>query len=107
MTSVFVSLVLSLPLVGAYAIFAIGIVLIYRTSRMLNLAHGAMAMFPAYLLYAMVGAGVPTLFAFPLAIVLGAGLGLAVERVFVGRLRPDGATAQTVGTVAALGIIVA
>jgi sulfate-transporting ATPase len=104
---VLVSIVLSLPLIGAYAIFAIGIVLIYRASRMLNLAHGAMAMVPAYVLYELVKAGIPTPVAFPLGIAVGAGLGLAVERVFVRRLRSDGPTAQTVGTVAALGIMVA
>nr|MDQ3758205.1 branched-chain amino acid ABC transporter permease [Actinomycetota bacterium] len=104
---ILVSLALALPLVGAYAIFAVGIVLIYRASRMLNLAHGAMAMVPAYILYELVGAGVPTLVAFPVGLALGAGLGLAIERVFVARLRPDGPTAQTVGTVAALGIMVA
>ena len=107
MTRVFVSLVLSLPLVGAYAIFAIGIVLIYRASRMLNLAHGAMAMVPAYLLYTLVKWGVPVAIAFPVAIVAGAGLGVAVEKIFVSRLRSDGSTAQTVGTVAALGLLVA
>jgi branched-chain amino acid transport system permease protein len=107
MTRVLVSLVLSLPLVGAYGIFAIGIVLIYRASRMLNLAHGAMAMVPAYLLYELVQRGVPVVAAFPVAVASGAALGLAVEKVFVGRLRPDGPTAQTVGTVAALGILVA
>jgi sulfate-transporting ATPase len=106
-SDILVSLVLSLPLVGAYAIFAIGIVLIYRASRMLNLAHGAMAMVPAYILYELVRAGLPTPFAFPIGIAVGAGLGLAVERLFVARLRPDGPTAQTVGTVAALGIMVA
>ena len=102
-----VALLLSLPLIGAYAIFAIGIVLIYRASRMLNLAHGAMAMVPAYALYELVRWGVPIPIAFPLAIAAGAALGLAVERVFVSRLRPDGPTAQTVGTVATLGILVA
>ncbi|HVF75745.1 MAG TPA: branched-chain amino acid ABC transporter permease/ATP-binding protein [Acidimicrobiales bacterium] len=107
MTRVFVSLVLSLPLVGAYGIFAIGIVLIYRASRMLNLAHGAMAMVPAYLLYAMVRVGIPVVIALPLGILAGALLGLAVEKVFVSRLRPDGPTAQTVGTVAVLGLLVA
>jgi ABC-type branched-subunit amino acid transport system ATPase component/branched-subunit amino acid ABC-type transport system permease component len=107
MTQLFVSLVLSLPLVGAYAIFAIGIVLIYRASRMLNLAHGAMAMLPAYLLYALVAAGIPVVIAFPLAVGSGAVLGLGVEKLFVGRLRADGPTAQTVGTVAVLGILVA
>ena len=106
-TDIFVSLILSLPLIGAYAIFAIGIVLIYRASRMLNLAHGAMAMVPAYGLYELVRAGVPTVVAVPIGIAGGAGLGLLVERLFVARLRPDGPTAQTVGTVAALGIMVA
>ncbi|MDQ3757510.1 MAG: hypothetical protein M3394_06655, partial [Actinomycetota bacterium] len=107
MIDLLTSLVLSLPLIGAYAIFAVGIVLIYRASRMLNLAHGAMGMVPAYLLYAVVGAGIPVALALPLAIGAGAALGLAVERVFVGRLRADGPTAQTVGTVAALGLLVA
>jgi ABC-type branched-subunit amino acid transport system ATPase component/ABC-type branched-subunit amino acid transport system permease subunit len=104
---VLTALVLSLPLIGAYAIFALGIVLIYRASRMLNLAHGAMAMVPAYLLYAMVKAGIPVVVASPLAIASGALLGLAVERIFVSRLRSDGPTAQTVGTIAALGLMVA
>lgn len=104
---VLTSLILSLPLIGAYAIFAIGIVLIYRASRVLNLAHGAMAMLPAYLLYALSSAGVPVLLAFPIALASGGGLGWLVERVFVRRLRAESLTAQTVGTVAALGIIVA
>jgi sulfate-transporting ATPase len=107
MTRIFTSLVLSLPLIGAYGIFSIGIVLIYRASRMLNLAHGAMAMLPGYVLYAMVQAGIPVVIAFPLGIAGGALLGLAVERILVSRLRTDGPTAQTVGTVAALGLIVA
>jgi ABC-type branched-subunit amino acid transport system ATPase component/ABC-type branched-subunit amino acid transport system permease subunit len=107
MARVVVSIVLSLPLVGAYALFAIGIVLIYRASRMLNLAHGAMAMLPAYLLYELVRAGVPMPLGVVLALASGAGFGIGVERIFVRRLRADGPTAQTVGTVAALGIIVA
>ncbi|MDQ3756901.1 MAG: ATP-binding cassette domain-containing protein [Actinomycetota bacterium] len=107
MSRVLSSLVLSLPLIGAYAIFALGIVLIYRASRMLNLAHGAMAMVPAYLLYAAVQAGVPTPVALVIAVAAGGALGFLVEWVFVGRLRPDGPTAQTVGTVAALGLLIA
>lgn len=101
------SVVLSLPLIGAYAIFAIGIVLIYRASRVLNLAHGAMAMIPAYLLYAITRSGVPLAAALPLGIAAGGALGWGVERVFVRRLRGESLTAQTVGTVAALGILVA
>jgi ABC-type branched-subunit amino acid transport system ATPase component/ABC-type branched-subunit amino acid transport system permease subunit len=108
MTRVLVSLVLSLPLIGAYGIFAIGIVMIYRASRMLNLAHGAMAMVPAFFFYSLIAkAHLPMVLALPLSIAAGAALGLFVEKVFVSRLRRDGPTAQTVGTVAALGIMVA
>jgi len=105
--AIFVYALLSIPFIGAYAMFALGISVIYRASRVLNLAHGAMAMIPAYLLYSLVGAGVPVLVGLPLAVASGAVLGVAVERVFVRRLRPQGATAQTVGTVAVTGLLIA
>jgi branched-chain amino acid transport system permease protein len=101
------SAILSLPLIGAYAIYAIGIVMIYRASRVLNLAHGVMATIPAYLLYTISGAGVPLVLALPLAIAGGGGLGWLVERVFVRAMRDESPTAQTVGTVVVLGFGVA
>lgn len=97
---------LSLPLVGAYAIFALGIVVIFRASQVLNVAHGGMAMIPAYLVYSMNKAGVPIGVAFVAGVLAGAALGIAVERVFVRPLRSVSPTAQTVGTVAALGVMV-
>jgi branched-chain amino acid transport system permease protein len=100
-------LVLSTPLVAAYALFALGIVLIYRASRVLNLAHGVMAMLPAYLVYKMRSAGLPLPAALLLAVAAGAALGAAVEMVFVRRLRRVSPTAQTVGTVAVYGIVIA
>jgi branched-subunit amino acid ABC-type transport system permease component len=100
-------LALSVPNVAAYAIFALGIVVIFRASKVLNLAHGAMAMVPAYLVSTMNHAGVPIGMAFVLGVVLGGALGLVVERVFVRPLRQVSVTAQTVGTVAALGLLVA
>src|SRR4051794_39723516 len=98
---------LSLALVGAFALFAVGIVLIYQASRLLNLAHGAMATLPAYLAYSLVKAGVPMIVVLPIAVLAGAALGVVVERVFVRTLRRQGPTAQTVGTVAAFGVITA
>jgi len=98
---------LAIPLIGAFAMFALGISVIYRASRVLNLAHGAMATIPAYITYSLSKAGVPI---FPLvfiAIASGALLGVGVERAFVRRLRPQGTTAQTVGTVAVTGLLVA
>jgi len=104
---VLVGLVLSLPLVGAYAILAIGIVMIYRASKVLNLAHGVMATFPAYALYTLDGMGMPLFAALPLAIFLGGALGWVVQRVFVRPMRKLGETAQTVGTVIVLGLGIA
>ena len=98
---------LSIPLIGAFAMFALGISVIYRASRVLNLAHGAMAMVPAYLFYTFTQKGIPTLLALFLAVLSGGLLGIAVERIFVRRLRPQGPTAQTVGTVAVTGLLIA
>src|SRR5438270_4610658 len=98
---------LSLALVGAFALFAVGIVLIYQASRLPNLAHGAMGTLPAYIAYSMVKAGVPMVVVLPVAMLAGAVLGVLVERLFVRPLRRQGPTAQTVGTVAAFGVITA
>jgi branched-chain amino acid transport system permease protein len=103
---VLTNVVLATPLVGAYAMFALGIVFIHRASKVLNLAHGAMAMFPAYICYALA----PHIGVFPatfVALTGGGLLGLGVERGVVRRLRSSGSTAQTVGTVAVLGLLIA
>jgi branched-chain amino acid transport system permease protein len=103
---VVVNVILATPLVGAYAMFALGIVFIHRASKVLNLAHGAMAMLPAYISYSVA----PHIGAFPAAIVAlltGGALGLVVERGVVRRLRASSSTAQTVGTVAVLGLLIA
>ncbi len=101
-----VDVALTTPLVGAYTMFALGIVFIYRGSRVLNLAHGAMAMFPAYVAYSLSGA-VGVIPATVVAVATGGTIGLVVERGIVRRLRSASATAQTVGTVGALGLLIA
>src|SRR5438093_2617942 len=101
-----VNVALTTPLVGAYTMFALGIVFIYRGSRVLNLAHGAMAMVPAYIALSAshtIGAVPATI----LAVAVGGALGLGVERGVVRRLRQGSATAQTVGTVGVLGLLIA
>ncbi|HEV7679724.1 MAG TPA: ATP-binding cassette domain-containing protein [Candidatus Dormibacteraeota bacterium] len=101
-------ILLSVPLIGAYVIFALGIVVIFRASRVLNLAHGAMAMAPAYLYYQLATLWhLPVAASLVAAVVSGAALGYLVERLFVRPLRRVSPTAQTVGTVAAFGLIVA
>lgn len=104
--SLIVNVVLTTPLIGAYTMFALGIVFIYRASRVLNLAHGAMAMFPAYLAYQLSGS-LGVYGGALAALVAGGVLGAGIERWVVRRLRGAGPTAQTVGTVAVLGLLVA
>lgn len=107
MTRVLVTALLSLPLIGAYAINAIGIVVVYRASKVLNLAHGAMTMLAAYAAYQFVKWHLPRPVGLLGGIVVAVLLALGVERFFVRRLRSGGPTAQTIGTVAAFGVIVA
>lgn len=101
-----VKVILTVALVGAYTMFALGIVFIYRGSRVLNLAHGAMAMFPAYIGFTL-SKYIGTYPAALAALAVGGLLGVVVERVVVRRLRSVSATAQTVGTVAVLGLLIA
>jgi sulfate-transporting ATPase len=100
-------LALAVPLMAAYALFALGIVLIYRASRVLNLAHGVMAMLPSYVVVELRHRGLPMPVALLAGVASGALLGAVVELVFVRRLRRISETAQTVGTVAVFGLVVA
>ena len=101
-----VNVLLATPLMGAYALFALGIVFIHRASKVLNLAHGGMAMLPAYVCYA-IAPHTGVVVAAVIALLSGGVLGLGIERGVVRRLRGSGPTAQTVGTVAILGLLIA
>lgn len=107
MADIIISVLLSVSLIGAYAMLAVGIVSIYRASKVLNLAHGAMAMIPAYVTFTAVNAGFPKLIAMLIGVASGGATGYLVERVFVRPLRKESPTSQTVGTVAAFGLLLA
>jgi branched-chain amino acid transport system permease protein len=109
MNTLLLYILLSLPLVGAYALLGLGITVIYQASRVLNLAHGTMAMAAAYACYQLARWRVPVPLAVVGGLLAGGVLGYAVERGLVRRLRAAGPTTQTVGTVAilTLGIAIA
>jgi branched-chain amino acid transport system permease protein len=69
-----------------YALVAIGIVLIYKSSSVPNLAQGAMVMLGAYVVLAFAGAGLPLWAAISLGIVSMFGVGFAIERFALRRL---------------------
>lgn len=106
LSEILVRVVLTTPLVGAYTMFALGIVFIYRASKVLNLAHGAMAMVPAYVAFSLTG-GIGVVPATVVAVGVGGLIGVVVERTVVTRLRSSSSTAQTVGTVGVLGLLIA
>ena len=70
-----------------YSLVAMGIVLIYKSSSVPNLAQGALTMLSAYIVLAVAGAlKAPLWLAIPLAMVVMFGIGMGIERVALRRL---------------------
>jgi branched-chain amino acid transport system permease protein len=92
-------------LAAIYALVSTGYVLIYRVSRVLNLAHGELMMIGAYLLVATAGAfsGNPLL-ALPLAAAGGLVMGMVVYAVLMRWLTGEAVLAAVLITIA-LGIL--
>jgi len=69
-----------------YGLAAMGFVMIFKSSSVLNFAHGELMALGAFIFLAMISwAGLPVYLAFPLALVGCFVLGIAIERIF---LRP-------------------
>lgn len=93
-----ISLALSgLPLGAMYALQAMGIVLVYKTSQVFNFAQGAIGMAAAYAAaHLAIGVGLPTPIAVIGGLLLGAALGIAIE---ITTIRPiKGSLQRTVAT---------
>jgi len=87
-----------------YALVALGVVITYRVSRVINLAQGATGVLCAFVFhYTLMGdAGLPVGLATVLAIAFGAVLGAGVERVAVRPVRHRGALATLMATTGVL-----
>ena len=86
--SYFFQLVVSGIVVGSiYALSALGFVLIYKSSRVLNIAHGQIIASGAFITYALtVWVGIPIYFSFLMSLILTFFLAMSVERIFLRRL---------------------
>jgi branched-chain amino acid transport system permease protein len=84
----FLELGINGALVGLmYSLVAMGIVLIYKSSSVPNLAQGALTMVGAYVVLAFSdAAGLPMWLAIPLAMITMCGVGIGIERVALRRL---------------------
>jgi branched-subunit amino acid ABC-type transport system permease component len=103
--------ILGLPIAGIFALLATGVVMVYRASRVLNLALGGMAMFTAFILYWLTnapnGPGLPVPVGLVLALAFAAWLGWALERFLLRPLRDRPVLAQVIMTVGALALLTA
>jgi branched-chain amino acid transport system permease protein len=71
---------------GIYALVALGWVLIYKCSGVLNLAMGEMTLIGAYVSLSFYSMGVPFLLSLVISLVIGFVLGIITERIFLDRL---------------------
>jgi len=71
---------------GIYALVALGWVLIYKCSGVLNLAMGEMTLIGAYVSLSFYTMGVPFLASLGISLVIGFILGVLTERIFLDRL---------------------
>lgn len=71
---------------GIYALVALGWVLIYKCSGVLNLAMGELTLIGAYVTLSFYTAGVPFVLSIICTLIIGIILGILVERIFLDKL---------------------
>ena len=88
---------------GVYALLALALVLIYRSTGVVNFAQGEMAMFSTFVCWELIDRGVPYWGAFALTLVISFVGGVVIERAVI---RPvERATGLTVVTVT-IGLLI-
>ena len=105
--SYFFQLVVSGIVVGSiYALSALGFVLIYKSSRVLNIAHGQIIAAGAFITYALtVQVGIPIYLSFLLSLTITFFLAMGVERVFLRRLIGEPIISVIMVTIGLMSII--
>src|SRR5438552_8170727 len=92
--------VIGITLGGIYALAAIGLVLIYRVSGVLNFAQGAVSMFSAFIAYQVSTVmGAPGAVGLLAAIVAGGAIGYVIERFTIRPLAGRSALSKVVVTI--------
>lgn len=89
---------------GIYALIALGYTMVYGILKIVNFAHGDVFMVGSFLgLLLVQSAGLPIYIAYPLAMIVTAGVGILIERVCYRPIRVNGADALSI-LIAALGV---
>lgn len=87
-----------------YAAFALALVLIWRATRIINFAQGAMGMFTTYLALLVIDSGQSYWVGFVVALVSGLALGAVVERLVMRRVEGG---AELNAVIVSLGVFIA
>ena len=92
---------------AVFALLGIGVVLIYKSSGVLNFAHGSMAMFSTYVYFEITRSldGIPVVVATLLAVAFGALLGCGVYLVIFARMQGSGLLAKVIASLAVAGVL--
>jgi len=80
------SLITGILVGGIYALVALGWVLIYKCSGVLNLAMGELTLIGAYVTLTFYQAGIPFILAVICTLLVGIALGFVTERIFLDKL---------------------
>jgi branched-chain amino acid transport system permease protein len=83
MESVLQQLVTGLGTGGVYASVALALVMIYRTTDVVNFAQGEMAMFSTYLAWSLLQAGLPYWLAFGATVAISFVAGVVIQRAVI------------------------
>ncbi len=92
---------------SVYALMALGLVLVYRGSGVLNFAQGAMGMIGAFTFYVWRDDGMPSVLAFVLSVALGVVIGVATHFLIMRPLRRAPAISRLIATLALLTVLLA
>lgn len=103
----FLNYLINGALVGLlYALIAMGFIVIYRASKVFNFAQGELVVFGGFVVWWMVlSMGLPLIVGLPLAFVVAALFGLAIERIFFSRLVGESVFAMVMVTIGLLILI--
>jgi branched-chain amino acid transport system permease protein len=82
----FMSLTTGIMVGGIYALVALGWVLIYKCSGVLNLAMGELTLIGAYVSLSFYSMGIPFLLSLLFSLIIGLVLGILTERIFLDRM---------------------
>ncbi|HVL88898.1 MAG TPA: branched-chain amino acid ABC transporter permease [Actinomycetota bacterium] len=101
------NIILGLPIGVIWALLATSVVMIYRASRVLNLAVGGISMISAYMLFQMANDerwGIPLPIAVVLTILFAAAIGWIIERILLRPLRDRPTLVSVIMTIGILSL---